>query len=59
MVAHIVRARGCDRGQLGGNVEVLEEMRELRAFLEAMEKNRRRDPEARDISEPEDEEKRE
>ena len=34
-------------------------MRELRACLEAMETDRRRDPEAGDVSEPEDEEKRE
>ena len=40
-------------------MEVIEEMRELRACLEAMETDRRRDPEAGDISEPEDEEKRE
>ena len=41
------------------NAEVMEEMRELRARLEAMETDRRRDPEAGDVSEPEDEEKRE
>ena len=34
-------------------------MRELRAPLEAMETDRRRDPEAGDVSEPEDEEQRE
>ena len=34
-------------------------MGELRARLEAMEMDRRRDPEAGDVSEPEDEEKRE
>ena len=39
------------------NTKVMEEMRELRACLEAMETDRRRDLEARDVSEPEDEEK--
>ena len=34
-------------------------MRELRARLEAMETDRRRDLEARDVNEPEDEEQRE
>ena len=42
-----------------GNIEVVEEIRELRARLEAMEIERRRDLEVGDISEPEDEEKRE
>ena len=37
----------------------MEEMRELRARLEAMEKERQRDPKAGDVSEPLDEEKRE
>ena len=41
------------------NAEVMEEMRELRARLEAMETDNRRDPEAGDVSEPEDEEQRE
>ena len=59
MVARIGRVRGRDRGQPGGNVEVLEEMRELRARLEAMETLRQRDPEAGDVSEPKDEEQRE
>ena len=59
MVARIGRARGHDRGRSGGNVEVLEEMRELRARLEAMETNRRRDPESWDVSEPKDEDQRE
>ena len=59
MVAHIGRERGHDGGQPEVNAEVMEEMRELRACLEAMEIDRRRDPEAGDVSEPEDEEKRE
>ena len=50
---------GLDRGRPGGNTEVLEEMRELRERLEAMETDRKRDPEAGDVSEPEDEEQRE
>ena len=59
MVARIGREKGRDRGRPRGNKEVLEEMRELRAHLEAMEMDRRRDPEEGDVSEPEDEEKRE
>ena len=59
MAACIGRARGHDRGRPGGNAKVLEEMRELRARLEAMETDRRRDPEVGDVSEPEDEEQRE
>ena len=43
MATCIGRARGCDRGWLGGNVEVLEEMRELRECLESMEMDRRRE----------------
>ena len=59
MAAHIGRARGRDIGRLGGNIEVLEEMRELRAHMESMETNIWRDPKARDLSEPENEEQRE
>ena len=59
MVARIGRERGRDRGRPRGNTEVLEEMRELRAHLEAMEIDIRRDPEVGDVSEPEDEEQRE
>ena len=59
MAAHIVKVRGHDRGRPTVNVEIMEEMRELRIHLEAMETNIRRDPEAGDVSEPEDEEKRE
>ena len=59
MVARIGRVRGCDIGQPRGNAEVLEEIRELRACLEAMETDRWRDPEVGDVSEPEDEEQRE
>ena len=40
MDAHIGRARGHDRGQPRGNAKVLEEMRELRECLEAMEMDR-------------------
>ena len=59
MATRIGRVRGHDRGQQGGNTEVLEEMRELKARLESMETNRRRDPEVGDVSEPKDEEQRE
>ena len=59
MVSHIRRARGYDRGKPVGNTKVLEEMREVRELLEATETDRQRDPEAGDVSEPEDEEKRE
>ena len=59
MATRIGRVRGHDRGQQGGNAEVLEEMRELTARLEAMETYRQRDPKAGDVSEPKDEEKRE
>ena len=59
MAAHIGRVRGHERDRPGGNAEVLEEMRELRARPEAVETDRRRDPEAGDVSEPEDEEQRE
>ena len=55
MAARIGRDRGCDRGRPGGNVEVLEEMRDLKARLEAMETDRRRDLKAGDVSELEDE----
>ena len=59
MVAPVGRARGCNRGRPVVNTEVMEEMRELRARLKSMETNRQRDPEAGDVSEPEDEEQRE
>ena len=59
MAACIGRVRGHDRGRPGGNVEFLEEMRELRARLESMETYRRRDPKSGYVSEPEDEEQRE
>ena len=59
MVAPVGRARGCNRGRPAVNTEVMEEMRELRACLEDMETDRRRDLEAGDVSEPEDEEQRE
>ena len=59
MATRIGRVRGHDRGQQGGNAEVIEEMRELSARLESMETNRRRDPEVGDVSEPKDEEQRE
>ena len=58
MAVCIGRARGHDRGRPVGNIEVLEEMRELRARLEAMEMDKRRDPKVGDVSEPEDEEQR-
>ena len=41
------------------NVEVMGEMRDLRSRLEAMDIDRRREPEVGDVSEPKDEEKRE
>ena len=59
MVTHVGRARGRDRGRPMVNAELMEEMRELRPRLKSMETNRQRDPEAGDVSEPEDEEKRE
>ena len=49
MVAYIGRMRGHDRGRSLGNEKVIVEMRELRARLEDMETNRRRNPEAGDI----------
>ena len=59
MASRVGRARVRDRGRPGGNTEVLEKMRELRACLDAMETDKRRDPKAGDVSELEDEEKRE
>ena len=56
MATRVGRARGHDIGQTVVNTEVMEEMRELRARLESMETDRRRDLEAGDVSEPEDEE---
>ena len=41
------------------NTQFMEEVRERQTLLESMETDRRRDPEAGDVSEPEDEEKRE
>ena len=46
MATHIGKARGHEKGRTAVNVEVMEEMRELRPHLEAMETNRRRGPEA-------------
>ena len=40
MVACISRGRGCGRGRPIENAEVIEEMRELRARIEAMELGR-------------------
>ena len=51
MAACIGRAIGHHIGRPGGNAKVIEEMRELRACLVAMEIDRRRDPEEGDISE--------
>ena len=59
MFVCVGRARGCDIGQPSVHTEVMEEVRELRARLEAMEIDRPRDTEEGDVSEPEDEEKRE
>ena len=59
MFVRIGRARVHDRGQPVVNTEVMEEMRELQEHLEAMEIDKWRDPELGDVSEPEDEEKRE
>jgi len=56
MALRVGRARGRGRGQSAANAEVLEEMKELRARMEAMELGRQRDPEAGDVSEPEEEE---
>ena len=54
MAACIGRARGHDRGRPTVNAEVMEDVRELRARLEAMEIDKRRDLESGDVSEPED-----
>ena len=59
MVAHVGKTRGFDRGRPTVNAKVMEEVRDLRARVEAMETNKRRDQEPRDVSEPEDEEQRE
>ena len=59
MVACIAIARVRDRGRPVGNAEVMEEMRELQACLEAMETDRWRDPEEGDVSETKDEDQRE
>ena len=56
MATHIGR-RGRERGRPSMNMEIMEEMRELRARLEAMDPYRRRDPEVGDVSEPKSEEK--
>ena len=56
MAARVGREIGRDRGRPVVNAKVMEEMRELRARLESMEIDRRRDLEAGDVSEPEDEE---
>ena len=55
MATRVGRARGHDRGLPTMNAEVMEEMRELRAHLEAMETDIQRDLEERDVSELEDE----
>ena len=51
-----VRGRG-RRGDVnrGGNVELLEEIRRLRARLEAVEMNRQRDPDIEDVNENKEE----
>ena len=54
MATHI-GIRGHGRGQPEENMETMEEMRDMRACMEAIEINRQRDPEARDMSEPYDE----
>jgi hypothetical protein len=56
MVVRIGRARGHGRGRPTTNAKVLEEMRELRSLMEAMELGRQRDREAGDVSEPAEEE---
>ena len=56
MAVHIGRGRGRGRGQPVANAEVIEEMRELRARIVAMELGRQRDPVAGDVSEPEGDE---
>ena len=57
MVVRIGRVQGCCKGQPVSNVEVIEEMRELRACMEAMELGIQRDPVAGDASETEGDEK--
>ena len=59
MVARVGKAIGHDKGQPTVNAEIMQEMRELRAHLGAMEIDKWRDLEAGDVSEPEDEEQRE
>ena len=47
--------RGRGRGCPTTNAKVMEEMRRLQATLEAIEMERQRDPDARNVSAPEDE----
>ena len=44
MAVCIGRARGCGRGRPAANEEVLEEMRELRTHMAAMDLGKQRDP---------------
>ena len=59
MSVRIGRGRGRGRGQPVANAEVIEEMRELRDCMEAVELGRQRDPVERDVSEPEGDEQEE
>ena len=52
MVVRIGRGRNHGRGRPIANTEVIEEMRELRAHIVAMDLGRQRDPVAGDVSEP-------
>ena len=49
------RERGRGRGCPTTNAKVMEEMRRLQATLEAIEMARQRDPDARNVSAPEEE----
>ena len=53
MDVHIGRGRGHGRGRPVANVEMIEEMRELRSHIADMELGRQRDPVVGDVSEPE------
>ena len=51
MALRVGRVRGCGRGRPSTNAKVMEEMRRLKARMEAMEIGRQRDPDAGDASE--------
>ena len=59
MVVRIGRGRGRGRGRPLANDKVIEEMREVRARMGAVELGRQRDPVEGDVSEPEGDEQEE